>query len=339
MISSNSQDFTGGQSRGAENLQACGPASPRSVIRGESSRVKIDWLNLTFDLSSVCISEFVLQVESLISLQVVFVSGNGLHGFTDSLHLFAVDAEYRKSPIGVIAYGGQHQRGRALLQLTGSGCALVKCWMSLLELVESLGNPKITRVDLAADFQRGEYTVDDAVNAYKTGKFTTGGNKPSSRLDGDWLDDIAGRSFYVGKRQNGKMLRVYEKGKQLGDKTSKWTRFEVQFGSRDREIPLNVLVMPAQFFAGAYGYLSELILTEPQKMPTEQKKELISISFLLLHLKKSYGRVIDYALSRGAEFDELIDVLRIKDLPRRIDMSRQVVPWSDVIDQFYAFQG
>ncbi len=33
-----------------------------------------------------------------------------------------------------------------------------------------------------------------------------------------------------------KMLRVYEKGIQLGDLGSPWVRYEVQLGSRDRVV-------------------------------------------------------------------------------------------------------
>ena len=55
-------------------------------------------------------------------------------------------------------------------------------------------------------------------NFYLTGQFNAGGNKPSCSQQGNWIEaDGSGRTFYVGKRKNGKLLRVYEKGKQLGD--------------------------------------------------------------------------------------------------------------------------
>ena len=48
---------------------------------------------------------------------------------------------------------------------------------------------------------------------------------------GDWkyLDrDKLGRTLQIGCRTSDKMLRAYEKGKQLGDKNSDWLRIEVE---------------------------------------------------------------------------------------------------------------
>jgi DNA relaxase NicK len=52
----------------------------------------------------------------------------------------------------------------------------------------------------------------------------------------------------VGKRKNGKLLRVYEKGKQLGDESSPWVRWELELHNRDRVIPWEVLLEPVQDF-------------------------------------------------------------------------------------------
>src|SRR5690606_25496149 len=106
------------------------------------------------------------------------------------------------------------------------------------------------------DFLAGEHTVDEAVTLFELGGFQLGGRAPQTRLDGDWLGGTYGRTFYVGSGKSGKLLRVYEKGKQLGDAASDWTRFEVQIGSRDRVIPLRVLTERDAFFAGCYPALA-----------------------------------------------------------------------------------
>lgn len=45
--------------------------------------------------------------------------------------------------------------------------------------------------------------------------------------------DGRGRTFYVGRRENGKLLRVYEKGKQLGAENSPWVRIELELHNKD----------------------------------------------------------------------------------------------------------
>ena len=67
----------------------------------------------------------------------------------------------------------------------------------------------------------GNPSVDDAVTFYQSNQFNAGGNRPSCSQLGNWIvPDGSGRTFYVGKRKNGKLLRVCEKGKQLGDSES-----------------------------------------------------------------------------------------------------------------------
>ena len=67
-----------------------------------------------------------------------------------------------------------------------------------------------------------------------------------------------GRSLYVGSRESGKLLRIYEKGKQLGDSKSKWVRWELELHSSQRIIPLEAMIKPSEFLAGAYPALSFL---------------------------------------------------------------------------------
>lgn len=69
----------------------------------------------------------------------------------------------------------------------------------------------------AVDDVEGVHTVDMSVELYLSGAFGSGGRRPSCHQNGNWIDpDGTGRTFYVGKRENGKLLRVYEKGMQLG---------------------------------------------------------------------------------------------------------------------------
>ena len=320
--------------------------APRAVTRGESPqtnvgapKAKVDWLNATFD-------EPAMSVEGLVAfLGCCF--GNrpttakldgGLFGFTErwklSVYLGGVMAE-----VGAIAKGGEAQRGRWMLQLTGKGCGLVEDWDSIRELLEGFG-AKITRVDLAVDFLDGAHTVDDAVDMVDSGEFTSNGRRPSTSVAGDWLDQVHGRTLYVGKAANGKMLRVYEKGKQLGDLSSDWVRFEVQLGNRDRVIPFETLTDCDRFFAGAYPALASLVEAAAEAIPTTQTETLTNLGHLLYHLRRCYGKALHHAtVTAGATNTDLVESMTVIGLPRRLKPSGVVagVEWADVHAQVRSY--
>nr|WP_293367903.1 replication initiation factor domain-containing protein [Nevskia sp.] len=75
------------------------------------------------------------------------------------------------------------------------------------------------------------------------------------------VDDLGsgeGRTFYVGKRKHGKLLRGYEKGKQLGKPDDPWFRVEVEMHNKGRVIPWVILTEPGGYLAGAYPCLGFL---------------------------------------------------------------------------------
>lgn len=297
--------------------------SPRAVTRGEEKqqqRAIVDWLHATFAKPVMSIEGLVSFLGRLFGRPIRGVSGGGLLGFKESVSLIAGVAS-REVTIGHIAMGGEAQNGRWLLQITGGGCGLLNDWDGMRELLEGL-DAKLTRVDLAVDFLDGEYTVDDAVDLHCGGFFAFEGKMaPKTRFDGDWLDGVAGRSFYVGKAENGKMLRVYEKGRQLGNEDSDWVRFEVQLGNRDRVIPFDVLTDRDTFFAGAYPALELMLEQAGERIRTQQKGGEVSIAHVMFHLKRCYGKALDTCAGLGATDADLIEELRIVGLPRRVNPS------------------
>lgn len=318
-------------------LRVAGSApSPRPVTRGESPKqggqvVKVDWLNATFPEPKLSVQGFVQLLGRMLGRPVYELEGRGLLGFEKSVTLHARHGSVT-SPIGSIAWGGKSQNGRWLLQLTGTGCQLVRDWEPFRDLLEDLG-AKLTRVDLALDFLAGEHTVDDAVHLYEGGGFQLGGRPPKTSVSGDWLGGKAGRTLYVGDSKNGKMLRVYEKGKQLGDEVSAWTRFEVQIGSRDRLIPYDVLTRRDAFFAGCYPALEAMVMDAAERIKTEKKTGEVSISHLLYHLKRCYGKLLHICEQEiGATDADLVQELRVVGLPRRVNVSSLAagVSWADV---------
>jgi len=292
---------------------------------------KVDWLNCTFPTPALSPEGFVAMLSRMLGRPVSGIADRGLLGFEASVKLFARHGSLT-SQIGALAFGGESQGGRWLFQLTGEGCQFVRDWDGLRDFLESL-EAKITRVDLAVDFLEGQHTVEEAVTLYQSGGFQLGGRSPSSRLDGDWLGGVEGRTLYIGKAKNGKMLRVYEKGRQLGDFSSNWTRFEVQLGNRDRVIPFDVLTERDAFFAGCYPALAQFVEEASQSIPTLSKSGEVSIAHLLYHLKRCYGKVFgtlqDATMATHAD---LVEEVRIVGLPRRVPLSSVAagITWADV---------
>jgi phage replication initiation protein len=263
----------------------------------------------------------------------------GLFGFTER-HKLKVYLAGCLVEVGAICMGGEAQRGRWMLQLTGKGCGMVTDWDSVRELLEGFA-AKVTRLDLAVDFLHGEHTVDDAVDMVEADGFTSSGRRPSTSVAGDWLDQVHGRTLYVGKAANGKMLRVYEKGKQLGDLQSEWVRFEVQFGNRDRVIPYDAITDCDRFFAGAYPALAGLMQAAAESIPTTQTETLTNLGHLLYHLKRCYGKAIHQASEIASASDtDLIDEFRVIGIPKRVEPSGVVagLNWPELQGQIRSYQ-
>lgn len=295
-------------------------ATPRPVTRGESAQMaQVDWLHATWDGHIISREAVVGMLGAFMGRPVRALSAShGRFGFESRLDLLAgVGSSW--VPVGCIAYGGEHQRGREMLQLTGGGCGLVKDWPSLAQLLEDL-EATITRLDLAVDLLDGAITVDEAVEWYREERFGTGGRRPSCHVAGDWVGDgKEGRTFYVGRATNGKLLRVYEKGRQLGQADSPWVRFEVQFGSRDRVIPKRALVERDACFAGAYAVLETVLPVASERIETERTRGEISMADLLFWMRRSYGRVLHTAVEQfGFDPATLVEEVRIVGLPRRL---------------------
>lgn len=329
----------------ARQAGTCGKAaiSSRPVTRGESTlasdTVKIDWLNATFPCPPFSVAGLLSFLSGCASTELSARVDGGLFGFTERHRLYA-HLDGALVDIGSIALGGESQKGRWLLQLTGKGCGLITDWGSLSEMLESI-DATITRVDLAMDFLDGEYSVDDAMDMLEQGLFTSNGRTPSSMQMGDWYCQKDGRTLYVGKGKNGKMLRVYEKGKQLKSVNSKWTRYEVQLGNRDRVIPFDVLTSPAKYFVGSYPALEALVHEAAASIPTHQAEAKSDLGHLLHHLSRCYGKALHQTqLVTKVDTSELIQELRVIGMPARVDPAcmQSGVSWADIRAQLRSYQ-
>ena len=223
---------------------------------------------------------------------------------------------------GMLAWGGDSQRGRVYFSLMGQGCSMVKDWSELAEWLET-HRATIKRADVAYDDFEGKLvSIAWAVDQYKGEGFNAGGRKPTHAVFGDWLEGEAstkGRTLGIGNRASGKYARIYEKGKQLGETTSAWTRIEVEWRAQDRFIPFDILTRPGHYLAGAYPCL-EFLTEEQSTIKTIAKAGQIAYDTAVENAKRHCGKTVNLMLDvLGGDFGEVVNSLMRPGYPARID--------------------
>lgn len=230
---------------------------------------------------------------------------------------------------GLLGIGGKRQNGTIHVSLTGSGCAHVSDWQAAQDFLEYVG-ARITRADLAHDdFEGKDLNMEAAVQWYQDGRFKTGGRNPAHRIEGDWLDagSPKGRTLYIGRKANGKLCCIYEKGKQLGDAASPWTRAEVRLGGKSRIIPYDVLTRPGHYLAGAYpqalGYLSAI----QEKIRTIAKVVNLSLAATIHQARVTVGKVVNllHTIYQGDD-SKVVETLRRDGVPKRLENYADFLP-------------
>ena len=288
-------------------------------IEGTRTNVLVDWVSVSMPLAASMdrgVGEFLKEVRRLFDGTVCEFRdrGHGLHGYH-----FSVVSDYGGI---VVAWGGNNNT--VFLQIPGDGCSRVACFSSLQEFIHQR-NGHLTRIDLAFDEFEGLNDLDCAVSLYRSGAFCaaaggarSGSTRVSCSQAGNWIEpDGRGRTLYIGKAKHGKMLRVYEKGRQLGDSTSPWVRWEVQLTNRDRAIPLEALVEPGPFARGAYPALA--FIGGPEcRIATRRVAQRISIEKLSEHARAAYGPLLDVLRKSGVAASDLVERLRRDAIPRRL---------------------
>lgn len=288
--------------------------TPKAKSDGEPLAALTDYLNTTFpfNYSTENIIELVQHFRLFLGEMFDHLPSRkgGLHGYQTSYNIGKTG--------GLFAFGGQ--RGTALVSLPGSACALIEDWHSVYHLFYEILKGRITRWDGAVDVFDGSPSVDQAVEWYKAGQFTAGGNKPSCSQQGNWIDDDgSGRTFYIGKRKNGKLLRVYEKGKQLGDSSSPWVRWELELHNRDRIIPWEVILEPGKYLAASYACM-DWVNDKQERIRTTQQATTISYQHLTKYARQAYGPLINVMLQVEGSPEKVIERLQRSGSPARLQL-------------------
>lgn len=194
-------------------------------------------------------------------------------------------------PVGLVAEGGEHQRGWAYIGITGQGCDWISDWDRAQEVAGTTDGYELKRVDIAFDTFDKSKGFDATLAAYREGGFSTGGRPPKCEpmKPERWEDSAIIR---VGNRERDKYYRGYEKGKQMlgpqitaafkrddfdpvdwithsttmmadghlvAANTFDWFRHEIELKPKSQPLPEDVIDRRDQYFAGAYPYLGTVL--------------------------------------------------------------------------------
>ena len=114
------------------------------------------------------------------------------------------------------------------------------------------------------------------------------------------------------------MLRIYEKGKQLGDSESHWVRVEAELRNKSRLIPWDVLTRPGNYLAGAYPCLAYLSGSQ-DKIKTITKAVEISLEASVEHLHQTGGKLINLLMHvHSGDAFAVVDELKRSGIPQRL---------------------
>lgn len=262
---------------------------------------------------------------------------------------YAAELALPDHSLGRIDYGGDSQKEWVRVNITGEGCEWFQDWEAAENLDQVLVQAEIKRLDIALTTFKNE--VNDALvaAAYEAGKFTCGGRPPSMRSIIN-SDPTAGRTRYIGKRENHKFLRCYEKGWELLKDLPENAEFikrvpgilaefdhfgmaepknvyrvELELKDVDKHIPFTAIGRRDEVFAGAYPFCAELLPGAAhwvmQELPSFKPRAALLKSLENAFL--SYGGIIKAAhLAYGGDDAALLAVARMVMAP---EPSRRLV--------------
>lgn len=277
----------------------------------------VDWVNFVIEestlIDSALESQFFTDTDLLVSFSSTLenIFGFGITKRMEKGRNFYEQSWMLGDDFGFVCHGGNNHT--ILVMLNGMGCtAALKGWEQRLhDYMYKADGARITRIDLTHDDYTGEtYSVDKCAEQFDAGLFSAGGRHPNIEFRGNWRHPNGkGRTVYIGSRTNGKFLRVYEKGRELGDENSPWQRIEVELKNVDRIIPFGALLFPAQYLAGAYPAFSYLSVAQC-KVETLKRQVKAGYEHTLQWVKHQCGSAL--AIVEGVEgsADKAFEILK-----------------------------
>ncbi|WP_321875631.1 replication initiation factor domain-containing protein [Burkholderia cenocepacia] len=248
----------------------------------------------------------------------------GLRGWGESMDVMTfLDGEWIRA--GIVAWGGYRGRGGLMLvDFTGRGCAVITDWQAVFATLQDL-DATIKRCDLAMDFIAGEVRIRDIEDMYDAGDFHCGGRIPDYRKIESGragARGCKGTTFEIGHRNNGKMLRAYEKGRQKGCEESEWVRLEIEFGCKDRTIPHEIVIKRDEYFVGAYKALEQYVDVAALRCRTDQLEREIDLNRTERAARHQYGKFThQWLLANDEDVAAFVVAIRVEGVPAKMQKS------------------
>ena len=291
-------------------------------------KTTIDWLAFRSQASPEGIQNALSDVfeGSVVPLHVR-PRKSGWQGYEGSADVLMGDMQ-----IGMLAFGGERQRGWAYCGLTGRGCEWVKDWDRAQDRLVELERFEARRVDIALTTTHRKVTHEAVIEAYRAGLFATNGRPPKmTRIESERPED--GRTCYVGNRERDKFLRGYEWGiKNFGgsDVTQldgcpieDMYRLELELKAKTAALPVDLIDRRDEYFAGAYPYLqtvlpdveSEILVMQRERGPQMDLKRRLQA------IRQQWGSTLYTAMVAnhgdfGAVWEQIVGRSHNEDLLR-----------------------
>lgn len=246
---------------------------------------------------------------------------NGWMGYQQSVDLCLDDMH-----LGLMAYGGESQKGWVSVNLSARGCDWIKDWDVAENAFTSLPDFETRRVDIALDTCKREVTHEKVLEAYRSGLFNANGaGRPPKMSQIVPEDPYDGRTIYIGARDQGKFCRGYEKGYEMvkdlkhviisminGYPIEDIYRVELELKAKNGPLPLDLIERRDQYFAGAYPYLQQVLSVEPEIFrQARERGPQMDLEAALATIKHQYGSTLFTALMAhygdvGAVWEKII---------------------------------
>ena len=229
---------------GNDNAGAAAPELPPITNRGVT--VTVDYLRITFHTNVRTVAELLLKEVYGYEIEEEDSWSEHFQMVEKSIYCYKV-RYYHEEKVVIYAYPYDESK-HCCVELSGQALARID-FSKLQEMLRLIGGSgirtKCTRIDVA--FDHNLFKPVTCFKAYKKGCYRTQARR-GKRL---WLDGEDGNTFYVGSRQSGRFLRVYDK--------RGFTRTEMEFKERYAEHLGAMLQNLDGLFRDALGFLRSFI--------------------------------------------------------------------------------
>lgn len=291
--------------------------------RQSAGLVHVDYLSFSVRASSPNEAEVTSLAWQLAERLALLLGGSIEHGKGVHFYEQGLRIKSQETLLAGVWFGGTHQKGTVHCQLPGAAWLSSDSYLNeeLYSITEEFQVSHLSRIDLARDCFDGESSYLQMQKAHEQGQF-----KPSRGVTPsiwNWEDKRRGSTCHVGRRENGKLVRGYEKSMQLCREQG-WFRVELELRSVNRKIPCEAILNPAAYFAGANAYLASLAdSARTERVQTFRKTVDLSVSHITDYCRIGYGKLVKLLVDSGIEADAIVERLTIGvvGLPRRLRLT------------------